>query len=576
MFNELLLMLTTYFSAHPVAELTFILLLILIVVGLTRLFNQPILIGYIIAGIIVSPTVFDLVQHHEGIKIFAELGIVILLFMVGMGLNPKIIKKLGKVSVIAWLSQILLTFGVWLVLAYLLGFSWVTALYIAIGLTFSSTIVIVKLLSDNKEMERLYAKLSLGILIMQDIVAMLVLMVVAMFAQSYAADLELAPFIGILVAKITLSLAGVWLFSRFVLNSLMEKVAKSQEYLLLFSLGRCLVLASLFSVLGFSIEIGALLAGISLASSPYRHQVSSKLKSLRDFFVAMFFVYLGLGTSFDNIFEYWLPILVFSLFVLILQPMIVMGILGFMGYTKRNSFLTGLTLAQISEFWFIVLSLGAAAGHLQDERIVSMIIIVGLITIAGSSYFFAFNNRLFKLFSPYLSIFEIKGKKVDEKSRQQFGYTTLVYGYHRIGKRIIKTLKKQKEHFLVIDFNPVRIEELETKEIPCLYGDATDDELLDEIPLGKLKNVIITVSDYEVNLAVLKRIKKLHPHAKVIVVANTVDEANLLYELQADYVIMPHFLGSSHAISLLKKYPDNQNIFDERRTKHRKKLQHAT
>ena len=235
------------------------------------------------------------------------------------------------------------------------------------------------------------------------------------------------------------------IISLYIFPPLTRLVAKSQEFLLLFSISWCFAMASLFHYLNFSIEAGALLAGITLSMTPYHYEISSKMKPLRDFFLILFFILLGSQMVFANIYQYIIPCVVFSLLILVGNPLIVMTLMGLMGYTKRNSFLAGLTVAQISEFSLILIALGVKVGHLTNE-IVSLITFIALITIAGSTYMISYSNKLYGYLSKYLTLFERKGKKIDEHKYHKDGnYDIILFGYDEIGFDITTSLKKIKK-----------------------------------------------------------------------------------------------------------------------------------
>ena len=430
-------------------ELGMIIGITVLISALMMFLKQPFIIGYIITGILVN--YFSLIKSTESFAIFGQVGVVFLLFMVGLGLNPRIVSQTGKAALVTGIGQIIFTSVIGFLISMALGYSVVASLFISIALTFSSTIIIMKLLSDKGEIESLYARISIGFLIVQDLVAMFILMGVSSFSSGQ--DLKSILFTTLLVG---IGLVTLFLFfGKYILPKVMGLVAKSQELLLLFSLGWCLALASLFYYLNFSIEIGALLAGITLAMSPFRYEISSKTKNIRDFFIVLFFIWLGSQMVISDVVRYLPAILIFSFFVLIGNPLIVMILMGMMGYTKRTGFLAGLTVAQISEFSLIIIALGVNLGYL-GAGVLSIMTMVGIITIAGSSYFIIYSEKIFQAISKYLNVFERKAKKVDEYRYHDpdGNYQVLLFGYNRIGLRIVEAFRKLKMKFMVIDYNP--------------------------------------------------------------------------------------------------------------------------
>jgi Kef-type K+ transport system membrane component KefB/Trk K+ transport system NAD-binding subunit len=545
-------------------ELSIVILIAVVVAGIVRLLRQPLIIGYILTGIIVSPYFLNIVKSTDAIATFAQIGMVLLLFMVGLNLNPKIIKDVGKVSLVTGVGQVIFTSLVGFFIGQLLGFSTIVSIYIAIALTFSSTIIIMKLLSDKGDLETLYGRIAIGFLIIQDLIVIVILMVIS----SIPAGINFTTLALETVLKGVGVLLLLFLISVYIFPQLTKAIAKSQEFLLLFSIGWCFAIASLFYYLNFSIEAGALLAGITLSLSPYHYEIGSKMKPLRDFFIILFFILLGSQMIFTNISQYIIPIIIFSIFILIGNPLIVMVLMGLLGYTKRNSFLAGLTVAQISEFSLILVALGVKVGHLTTD-ILSLVTIIGLITIAGSTYLILYANKIYPYLSKYLGIFERKGKKVDEHRYQKDGiYDIILFGYDRIGYDILESFKKIKKKFLVIDYNPETITKLAKEGFDCKYGDADDSELLNELNFSKIKMVVSTVHNLDTNLLLINKIRESNKKAIITVVSHQIDEAIKLYDAGATYVLMPHFLGGHHVSTMIEEHGLNLNKFLKEKIAH--------
>lgn len=546
-------------------EISLIIVLATIIAGVMRLLKQPLIIGYIITGILVSPYFLNLVDSIQTIQTLAHIGITLLLFIVGLSLNLNMLKDVGKVSIITGVGQVLFTSIFGFIIAKILGFSSVSSIYIAVALTFSSTIIIMKLLSDKGDVDTLYGRISIGFLLVQDLIVVFALIIIAAISNGGG---ELGSVIFKSLFIIISLIVGILLFSHYVLQKVMPFVAKSQEYLLLFSLAWCFLLSSIFYLFGFSIEIGALLAGITLASTQFKYEITSKLKPLRDFFLILFFVMLGSQMQFADISTFILPIIIFSLFILIGNPLIVIILMGFMGYTRRNGFLAGLTVAQISEFSLILVAMGVSVGHLSSD-ILSLVTVIGLITITGSSYLIMYSNKIYPVFSKYLKVFERNSKKIDEhKYHRDNGHEVVLFGYNRIGFDLLKSLNKIKKDFLVIDYNPETIVSLAKDGFDCRYGDASDLELLDEINLSKTKMIISTIPDTETNLLLIEKIRESNLKCIIIVMSHQIDNALELYEQGASYVILPHFLGGKYVSTMIEKSEFNIEYFLEEKIKH--------
>ena len=546
-------------------ELSIIIGITVIVAGITKLLKQPLIIGYILSGIIVSPYFLNIIRSTETISIFSQIGVTFLLFIIGISLSPKVIKEVGKVSLVTGIGQIVFTSLIGFLISRLLGFPIIVSAYIAIALTFSSTIIILKLLSDKRDTEKLYGKISIGFLLVQDIFVIILLIIVSSFSGDPGTS---GISIGTILRGASL-IAGFILISIYVLPSLSNFFAKSQEFLFLFSIGWGLGLAALFHYMGFSMEIGALVAGIALSISPFHYEISSKMKPLRDFFIILFFILLGSQMVFGNIGELVIPAIIFSLFILIGNPLIVMILMGLLGYKKKTSFQAGFTVAQISEFSLILIALGVSVGHLTGE-ILSLVTIVGIITISCSTYLIMYSDKIYPYFSKYLSIFE---KKKTRKQQQELkNYDIILFGYDRVGCDLLKSFKKLKKKILIVDYNPETILELNKKKIECRYGDVADEEFLSELNLSKTKIIVSTIPELETNLLLINSTRQTNKKTIIITTAHNDEEAREIYKSGATYVIMPHFLGGSYASKMIDKYKLDINKFIKEKKKHIKHL----
>lgn len=535
------------------------------VAWLMQRLKLPLLLGYILTGMVAGPFVLNWISHPEDLAVFSKIGITALLFIVGLSLNPVAVRDVGKVSVVAGLGQLVFTAIVGYLIALGFGFDWLTALYIATALTFSSTIIVLKVLQDKRDLGKLYGRLAIGILLVQDLAATVTLVLVSSSAQGLSA----LTILEILIKLFALG-AALWFVARFVLPKLTPSFARSQEFLLLFSVAWGMGIASLFAWLGFSIEVGALAAGVALATSPYHHEISAKMKLLRDFFLVMFFVILGAEISFGNVGALGIPILVLSLFVLIGNPLIVMAILGILGYRKKTSFYAGLALAQISEFSFVLIVLAHSFGHVSAE-VVTLVTIVGLVTFTGSSILMNLSDWMYKRLQKPLGIFERKVTRSEKRSRQS--PEAILFGFHRLGHDFLELLERRERPYVVVDFDPSVIKSLQARNVPCMYGDAADNEFLDEFDLSKTALIISTIPDLETNLFLLSKLRKKNRNAVFMSAGQSAEEAMVLYADGADYVILPHYLGGNYASLLIDKYGLDPEQIGREREKHMKHLE---
>lgn len=547
-------------------QLAVILLAAFLVSYIVRALKQPIIIGYILAGIIISPLIIKLGYSGDLVQTFSQFGIAFLLFIVGLHLNPKVIKEVGIASMTIGLLQVVLTFGVGFLVSWgLLGFSTVAAFYIGIALAFSSTIIVMKLLSDNKQIDSLYGKLSIGILIIQDIIAIVVLMVISSIGKGKI--LVSSGFEGVLLGG--LLIIGLFFIGYFILPRIMRRIAKSQELLFLFSICWCFIAAALFSYVGFSLEIGALVAGVILSISPYATEISSKIRPLRDFFLIIFFIILGLQINLSNLGPIILSALVLSAIVIIAKPLITMFLMKQFRYTKRTNFFTGGILSQISEFSLVIIGLAVTKGHVGSELLDTMVLTM-IITILISTYISIYSPKLYNKLSKVLVIFE--KKKIRRARKIDQDYDAILFGYNRIGFSILESFKKINKKPLVVDFNPDTVNYLNKLRIPALYGDAFDLELLDDLPIEKVKMIVSTIPDLETNKLLLEAVRERNKTTIVILRAHAIEDALELYNEGANYVLTPHFLGGEYVSRMIRHSNINIKEYLEEKTKHIKML----
>jgi Kef-type K+ transport system membrane component KefB len=541
-------------------QISIALIIVLAVSFLIRLLKQPLIIGYILSGILIGPLVFNLFPNKETLEIFSQFGIAFLLFIVGIHLNPKTIKEVGKISLITGIGQVVFTSIIGYFIGSFLGFSWITSIYLAVALTFSSTIIIMKLLSDKDALDKLFGKISIGFLLVQDVIAIIILLFVSSFSNNSGSFISLS----FIFAKAVLFLVILYPFSYFVLPKLSSFFAKSQEFLFVFAISWGLGLSALFMFLGFSIEVGALIAGIMLSLSPYSYEVSSKLKPLRDFFIISFFILLGTQMVFKDISALWGPAVIFSLFILIGNPLIVMILMGIFGYSKNTGFMAGLTVAQISEFSLILIALGVKIGHLS-ESILSLVTVIGLVTIAGSTYMIMYSEKMYSKISRYLTIFEKKG--VRESLIKNSNYEFILFGENRIGFSIMNSFINLKKKYLVVDYNPERVQRLRNRGINCIYGDVSNSDFIDGLKLERAKLIVSTIPEKDINLMLLEKIRKMNKDAVLIMTSRQISDTFELYNSGADYIILPHFLGGQYTAKIIEQAGENRDKYKEEKIK---------
>lgn len=543
-------------------QLTLVLVIAAAVSLIMRILKQPLIMGYILTGIIVGPSLLDIVHAKDAFESFSEIGITLLLFIIGLGLNITVIKSVGRVAVVTAAAILALVGVTGFIAAEALGFGLTQGLLIGLALFFSSTIIILKVLSDKRETSRLYAQIAIGVILVDDIVATLAILVVG--AVGTTGGLE-PTSIAILVAKGAGIALLLYLIGAKVMPRLAKFFAKSQELLFLFTVAWGFGVASAFSFAGFSHEVGALFAGVALASLPYATEMAAKLKPLRDFFIVLFFVSLGETFTFGNLAASIVPALILSAIVIIGKPLFVMSSLGALGYTRLTSFKAGIHLSQISEFSIILIVFAHSVGLVSSE-LTAIITLVALITIGISTYLMKYDDKLFRVLEGPLKIFE--RKNIKERKQKSALYPIILFGYHKGGHEFLAAFREMHQRYLVVDYDPEIIEHLESQGIRHAYGDATDDEFLEEINASKAELIVSTITDIDTNRSLLKYFRRHNPHASFICHANSYDEAAELYGHGASYVMLPHFLGSERISGFIKRNGFAHDVFDNYRRKH--------
>jgi len=529
-----------------------------------RIIRQPSIIAYLITGIIVGPLLLGIIgpnsSSSEVIGSFAHIGVALLLFIVGLSLDLRVLKKVGAVSTFAGIAEITITGLIGFLIAIGLGFQNITAIYLGAALAFSSTVVVVKILADKKEIDTLHGKIAIGILIVEDFVAAIALMAVPLIEKG-GSVLSIFGEVGFALVII----AAIFTFSSLVLNRFLDYLARNQEALFLFGIAWALILATLFEKLGFSLEIGALIAGMSLSSSKYTRDIAGKIRPLRDFFVVLFFVFFGsqLATSISG--EMLKFAVIFSIFVVLGKPLVVMIALRIFGYRKRTNFLAGASIAQISEFSLILILLGYNLGHLSQD-IMSLAVLIAIITIGASSYSIYYAHIIFKKISHLLNIFE--GKRGEDDAKKEKSYDIVLFGYHRIGYKLLGTIRKTGKSFLVIDYNPKVVLSLEKRGIDAIFGDAANKNFLSELNLEKAKLIISTIPDENSNIMITEMLREKGSEAVFMATAEDPRVALDLYEAGVDYVIIPHHLGGEYASNIIKNFKTEKKEYKMLGKKH--------
>ncbi len=543
-------------------EISIVIALGALIALVMRALRQPLIIGHIITGVIAGPAIANIIHADTAFFGLSNIGVALLLFIIGLDLSMRVFSRLGKTVFITSVVQIGVVTLIGYITALSIGFGRLESAILGLSLAMSSTIIIVKLLNDKKETTRLYAQIAVGILLVQDFVATAAKIGLALKSSGESSFDDLIT-LGIKGIAVTLFLI---LGSKLLVPKITRALESSKELLLIFSLGWGLGFAALFEQAGFSIEIGALFAGVSLASFPFSSEMASRLKPLRDFFIVIFFITLGQAMTPDTIMNILPLALVLSFVVIIIKPLSILATMGGIGYTKRASFKAAISMSQISELSLVFMAAALTSGYVSQTAAATLSL-VALLTFAASTYLIKYDNKLYSVLEHKLRFFERKKTTFEQESTLK-SHSIILFGYRKGGHEFLKTFKSMGKRYLVVDYDPDVIDTLERKQEPYLYGDATDPELLEEMCLDRAKLVVSTVTDYNTNLFLAHWLANHNPQAVFVCSADNAQAASDLYTDGASYVMMPHYIGSEKISSFIKRNGFSKTEFKHYREKH--------
>lgn len=532
-----------------------VLFLVIVAISfLAKVFKQPIIIGYILSGFIFSFFIVDGSVTEEQILLMAELGITFLLFLMGLEFDFSNLKYLGKDIFISTALQSIIFFAIALVPALLLGFTSTQSIYLAIIFMFSSTLLVAKWLEDKKETSTLHGKITLGILIVQDVLAIIILTVLNLLQETTALNILFVPLKGLLLLLIA------FIFVKYVLKYLLKVAHRYPELLFVLSLSVCFLFVELSPLLGYSTTIGAFIGGVILANTEYKNEILSRLKPLIIFFNLLFFVGLGFQITTGFNLRIISLIALFFIFCFLVKPAVIYLTLKQRGYDLKTSFLVALNLSQFSEFGIIILSAGIASGLVAAE-IGAVAIILVVLSLLFSSYLIKYDQQLFKYAETYLyKIDHLFFKKEQSAGVADVrGYQIIFFGYYDLGKEFFSKLEGLGKKALVIENDRANIHLLKQEGISYLYGSVSNPYFLDNLDLHEAEIVVSSVINVDESKTIIKTVKEKSPKALTIVTAKSLKSSLELYDAGADYVIYPSYLNEQNVSVLLEDYTSDIN-----------------
>jgi Kef-type K+ transport system membrane component KefB len=544
---------------------------------IAKALKQPLILAYLLAGVVIGPEIgFAWVKDQETIELISEIGLILLLFIIGLEIDLKKLLGAGRTLLITGISQFLICVAMGIGLAILMGFTprsgnfdW---LYLAVTLALSSTLIVVKLLYDKFELTTLPGRITLGVLVCQDIWAIVFL---ALQPNLHDPRFEtlLESFIkGAGLVFMTLAM------SRYALPRFFSFVAKVPELLLIAALAWCFLVSGAADWLGLSKEMGALIAGVSMSTFPYNIDVIAKVINIRDFFVTLFFVALGMKIPQPTL-TIVTAAIGMSLFVLVSRLLAVFPVLYLLGNGLRASLISSINLAQMSEFSLVIASLGLTLKHISPE-LVGTLTFVFAITAVLSTYLIVYNHEIQRQLARLLEKigFATGGDSAADVAEQEEATSIVFLGCFREASSILHEMELQSKgvnghgvlgQTLVIDFNPLVLQELKRRGIKCLYGDVAHMDTLHHAHIYSAKIVACTISDAilrgTTNLRLLRQARRLCPNAQVIAAADNISAGIELYEQGADFVYIARLHSARHMAELIARAVQNENELKEYR-----------
>ena len=522
---------------------------------LARLLRQPLLLAYIAAGIVIGPIGLKKVTDPDSIETLANIGLALLMFIVGLEIDIKKLLAAGLPAAIATTVQVVgSAFAGWAV-AMMLGYTGLPAMYLGAAVALSSTMIVVKLLADRSELDTLPGRTTLAILLFQDVFAIVALAI----QPSLGRDLPIVSIVLIALRGLGLVLAALWI-SRFLLPLLFPWVAKTPEILLLSAMTWCFIVCYPAIRLEFSLAMGALIAGMSISAMPYTLDVVAKIQSLRDFFVTLFFVSLGMLIELPSSGAVSLLIhaLILSAIVIFSRFLLIWPVLRLMGYDNRVGALSSIHLAQTSEFGLLIALIGIAftPPHIGRD-LLSLVVIVLVITSTASTYMIHYSHPLAAKLVRLLSRTGYKDRLAHDEDADSLKPAEIVLvGCFRVGETLADQLADIGADMLVIDFNPKVHEKLTARGVRCLYGDISHMDVLEHAGVQHAKILVCAIADDFLrgtdNRRMLETLRRMNPTATIVVTAESKSQAVELYELGADYVELPRVLAADDLIDVIE------------------------
>jgi Kef-type K+ transport system membrane component KefB/Trk K+ transport system NAD-binding subunit len=520
--------------------------------GIAYVLRQPLILAYIAAGIILGAQGLGLIHDPTYLyDVSSELGIAMLLFVVGLELSIKKMLEVRAVVTFGTLAQSLILVIIGMFAGYFLGFSFLVSVYLGLAIAFASTLLLVKTLGEKHQVDTLHGRIIIGSLVFEDILVIITISVLGVVAGveptgfvSWFIGLpgvSLVPYIQniALVIGALLLLALAYLLNRYIARYLFRFFSHSSEMLFVSALGFLFVIAFAAAELGFSVAIGAFVAGVIVANTDYYLDILGRVKTLATFFALLFFATLGFKVTFDDFTSLIIPILVITAIVVIIKPIVVGFMVRLFGYDKRTSILSGLHMSQISEFSLILMAFGIKFGHVSEE-VLTITIMVLLLSFAISMYYMKYSHGITTWLQRRFRSLAPDADFMPEVAIQHA--TAVVYGVEHLDELFLDRVKKEHGSMVVVDPDPENLGYVRQRQLPIIVGTLSNEEVLEKLPVDKLELVLSTIPDFEENLQVVEHIRKHNARCVIVVSTGRIKEALALYRHGATYVHVASYM----------------------------------
>ena len=526
------------------------------VIGLlARQFDQPTIIAYILTGVILGPVLFDVVTDEGLVDLMAELGLGFLLFLLGMKMRFEDIKEILKPILNVAIGQTVLQTALAFLVAWWLGFGTVEILVIALATVFGATPIIVKVLTDKDEITSLPGKIDVGVLIVQDIYLVIVL---ALFGAGTLDDAgDIASTLGIIF--VMMAFIGIFSIasSRYLLPRVFRRVANNKDVFLIVAIAWAFLFIAIAEGFDLSLEVGAFLAGISVAQLPYSKELEDRITPITDFFILVFFASIGLQIEgVGSLFAYWQEALIASGILMVGNFWIMFYLIDREGFDVETSFLGSINMVQVSEFSLVVGGLAFTQGYI-DADVLGYLTLMALVTMSISTYIITFNHRIFAIVEPWFERFEAGTTR--DPTVEGFSDHAVAIGYDEITQHGLPLLEERYGDVVVVDRRSENVEALEEAgQYHAVFGDVRHTEVRKATNLTDAAFVLSSTVEPDVNRAILAEIDD---ETAAFVEAEYLDDARDLYDLGADYVIMSTYLAAEQLARYLEWYVEGREAF---------------